>query len=310
MSFQSNANAPITSTGTVPPPSAIGISGILPGQSAVNTTRILSLTGFSKELKTRDIQNIFVDFEDDRGGYRIKWLDDTGCLIVFSDPLTAKRAFLQLLASPHPHLIPSTTAEGEAVVPLLRPYVSTTEEVSSVISSVANRPRSRSIASNNNVNSSPSASGIVTGSHGRRMSSSHARGGSMAGSQQNGAGQQQGNNERRPFGGRPSFGQGQMQAIMDEANQASAASSSESALDARSPSPKTTLTGGEGNTSGGGGGAIDWSSVSQGGGGGGRPRAASGQQGQTFSPPVSPERGMRAGATSPSSLRRLIQQRG
>ena len=91
MSFQSNANAPITSTGTVPPPSAIGISGILPGQSAVNTTRILSLTGFSKELKTRDIQNIFVDFEDDRGGYRIKWLDDTGCLIVFSDPLTGRR---------------------------------------------------------------------------------------------------------------------------------------------------------------------------------------------------------------------------
>lgn len=81
-------NAPVLSQGTVPPPSAPGVSGVLPGQSAVNITRILQLTGFSKDLKTRDIQNIFVDFEDDRGGYRIKWLDDTGCLIVFSDPMT------------------------------------------------------------------------------------------------------------------------------------------------------------------------------------------------------------------------------
>lgn len=89
-------NAPVLSQGTVPPPSAPGVSGILPGQSAVNTTRILQLTGFSKDLKTRDIQNIFVDFEDDRGGYRIKWLDDTGCLIVFSDPLTGMHAVVLL----------------------------------------------------------------------------------------------------------------------------------------------------------------------------------------------------------------------
>lgn len=76
--------------GTVPPPSAPGISGILPGQQAVNKTKILSFTGFSKELKTRDIQNIFADWEDDRGGYRIKWLDDTGCLVVFSEPVTGE----------------------------------------------------------------------------------------------------------------------------------------------------------------------------------------------------------------------------
>lgn len=76
--------------GTVPPPSALGVSGVLPGQASINTTRILSFTGFSKDLKTRDIQSIFVDYEDDRGGYRIKWLDDTGCLMVFNDPITGE----------------------------------------------------------------------------------------------------------------------------------------------------------------------------------------------------------------------------
>jgi hypothetical protein len=89
MSF-SSAYAP--SSSTVPPPSAPGISGILPGQQAVNTTRVLSLTGFSKDLKTRDIQAIFVNYEDDRGGYRIKWIDDTGCLIVFNDPIVGERS--------------------------------------------------------------------------------------------------------------------------------------------------------------------------------------------------------------------------
>lgn len=87
MSFSSAYAPPVS---TVPPPSAPGVSGVLPGQQAVNTTRVLSLTGFSKDLKTRDIQAIFVDYEDDRGGYRIKWLDDTGCLIVFNDPFVGE----------------------------------------------------------------------------------------------------------------------------------------------------------------------------------------------------------------------------
>ena len=95
-SLHSHSNSNVVSQGTVPPPSALGVSGVLPGQSAVNKTKILSLTGFSKELKTRDIQNVFVDFEDDRGGYRIKWLDDTGCLIVFSDPLTGELTVMAL----------------------------------------------------------------------------------------------------------------------------------------------------------------------------------------------------------------------
>lgn len=279
-------NAPVLSQGTVPPPSAQGVSGILPGQSAVNTTRILELTGFSKDLKTRDIQNIFVDFEDDRGGYRIKWLDDTGCLIVFSDPLTAKRAFLHLLANPHPHLIPSKTAEGESVVPKLRPY--TGEDVGAVVASVANRPRSRSIANNNPNNGSPSGVNAV-GGHGRRMSSSnnssiHARSGSIAA----------GGNDRRSFG-RQSMSQGQMQAMIRD--------QSADAGNGRAPSPTDTKT-----EVPSGGGAIDWQNLSAS--SPARGRAVSGQAGMTFSPPVSPEKGMRAGATSPSALRRLVQQRG
>jgi hypothetical protein len=37
-------------------------------------------------LKTRDIQSIFSAFDQDKGGFRIKWLDDVNALIVFNDP--------------------------------------------------------------------------------------------------------------------------------------------------------------------------------------------------------------------------------
>lgn len=335
-SLHSHSNSNVVSQGTVPPPSALGVSGVLPGQSAVNKTKILSLTGFSKELKTRDIQNIFVDFEDDRGGYRIKWLDDTGCLIVFSDPLTAKRAFLHLLANPHPNLLPKKDAEGQSIVPVLVPYAD--EDAPAVVASVANRPRSRSIVNNGpgGVNGSPGGAGAS--GHGRRMSSSnssmHGRGGSMAGS---GAGpngepfSSSGQRDRRSFG-RQSFGQSQLQGIVDESSRSNlpanptfidravsphdttgnatitASSSSSSVSTSANPAPAPS-----------GGGAIDWSNLSQ-----QQPSASSSMfasrtrtasagnpagAGTAFSPPVSPERGMRAGATSPSALRRLVQQR-
>lgn len=202
--------------------------------------------------------------------------------------LLAKRAFLHLLANPHPHLIPSKTSEGEPVVPRLRPYVG--EDVGAIVSSVANRPRSRSIAQGNGgngSNSSPSASNTI-GGHGRRMSSTtsafggHGRSGSIAA----------GGNDRRSFG-RQSMSQGQMQAIIDE-NRAGGG-----AMDnGRAPSPTDTKST-EPVT---GGGAIDWGNVAS----PGKVRIASG--GPSFSPPVSPERGLRAGATSPSTLRRLVQQ--
>jgi len=230
--------------GTVPPPSAPGISGILPGQQAVNTTRILSLTGFSKELKTRDIQNIFADWEDDRGGYRIKWLDDTGCLVVFSEPITAKKAFLSLLANPHPHLLPSTSevdGESVAVIPKLAPY--TGEDVGQIVASVANRPRSRSIASNNNPNSTANSPSHHT--HGRRMSSGHGHG-RMSGSISSGSlnGIASGSLGRSSNLGRASMSQSQMRAIMDEANSAVS-----SGADAGSTSNGNGNTNGNGTSS-------------------------------------------------------------
>lgn len=307
MSF-SSAYAPQSST--VPPPSAPGISGVLPGQQAVNTTRVLSLTGFSKDLKTRDIQAIFVDYEDDRGGYRIKWLDDTGCLIVFNDPLVAKRAFLNLTANPHPHLMPviSKDESTPSTFPKLVPYEG--DDVPNVVASVATRPRSRSIAQNNGAstggpNGSPAP---ATGStnHYRRMSNSA------------------GAANARNFG-RPSMSQYQMQAIMDDASSAAAPTTpsknaqvnGNSAAGSDAVSPTGSAKGSPPSTSGG---AIDWGALQQQAATqASRARTSSHSNaatasgafaGQAFSPPTSPERGIglgqRAGAVSPSTMRRLV----
>lgn len=57
---------------------------LTPSLSAA-VTRILSLTGFPKELKTKDIQTAFSEWENAMGGFKIKWIDDTSLLIVFND---------------------------------------------------------------------------------------------------------------------------------------------------------------------------------------------------------------------------------
>jgi len=67
---------------------------------SASVTRILSLTGFAKELKTKDIQAAFSEWENVGGGFKIKWRDDTSLLIVFQDATVAKRAYLQTLAFP------------------------------------------------------------------------------------------------------------------------------------------------------------------------------------------------------------------
>lgn len=128
-------------------------------------TRILELSGFPPELKTRDIQAIFSQWEDDRGGFRIKWVDDTTALVIFADPapgrcllclslvsrwivlinhgiLTAKRAYLHVLMSPPPSLMTSAGVPAK-----VRPYDG--DDAAQVISSVQNRPRSRSNAGGN-----------------------------------------------------------------------------------------------------------------------------------------------------------------
>lgn len=102
------------------------------------STRILALSGFPPELKTRDIQAIFQTWEDDKGGFKIKWVDDTNALVIFNDPSVAKRAYLHTLMSPPASLISQTTGQ----VAKVRPYDG--QDASGIIASVQNRPRSRS----------------------------------------------------------------------------------------------------------------------------------------------------------------------
>jgi len=87
-------------------------------QLSASVTRILSLTGFPKELKTRDIQLAFSEWDNASGGFKIKWIDDTSLLVVFGDATVAKRAYLSIIANP-PAIFSSPTSDSSAVI---RPY--------------------------------------------------------------------------------------------------------------------------------------------------------------------------------------------
>ncbi|TFK56474.1 hypothetical protein OE88DRAFT_23576 [Heliocybe sulcata] len=84
---------------------------------SASVTRILSLSGFPKELKTKDIQAAFSEFESVSGGFKIKWVDDTSLLLVFQDPGVAKRAYLQTLASPPPTISPPNSDAHATIKP-------------------------------------------------------------------------------------------------------------------------------------------------------------------------------------------------
>lgn len=123
----------------------------LTGLSA-SVTRILYLTGFPKELKTKDIQSAFSEWENVNGGFKIKWKDDTSLLIVFQDASTgeyqsgqnilyriltfpvasAKRAYLHTLAFP-----PAILTSAVGVPASIRPYDG--EDAQSVIQTVNSR---------------------------------------------------------------------------------------------------------------------------------------------------------------------------
>ncbi|KDQ63064.1 hypothetical protein JAAARDRAFT_29062 [Jaapia argillacea MUCL 33604] len=85
---------------------------------SASVTRILSLTGFPKELKTKDIQATFSEWETVSGGFKIKWVDDTSLLLVFADPTAAKRAYLNTLAFPPPSICPPNSDQ----VAIIKPY--------------------------------------------------------------------------------------------------------------------------------------------------------------------------------------------
>ncbi|GAA5904610.1 uncharacterized protein JCM6883_003840 [Sporobolomyces salmoneus] len=112
-----------------------------PYANSANQTRILLLSDFDPSLKTRDLMELLSEWEDDRGGFKVKWRDDTSAFIVFHEATTAKRAFLSLLTSPSPSLLSATSSK-------LHPNISayTGSDVQQILQAVQNRPRSHSNA--------------------------------------------------------------------------------------------------------------------------------------------------------------------
>lgn len=43
------------------------------------------LSDFDPALKTKDLMDLCREWEDDRGGFKVKWRDDTSAWIVFAD---------------------------------------------------------------------------------------------------------------------------------------------------------------------------------------------------------------------------------
>jgi len=138
---------------------------------SASVTRILSLTGFPKELKTRDIQAAFSEWESVMGGFRIKWIDDISLLIVFQDAGVAKRAYLHALANPPPTIFVPSAGEPTATI---KPYDG--PDAQNIIQNVNSRHNSTASRSHNSRASisMPMPNGI--GGHGRMASTSFSNG--------------------------------------------------------------------------------------------------------------------------------------
>ncbi|BGP47512.1 hypothetical protein JCM10450v2_003367 [Rhodotorula kratochvilovae] len=134
------------------------------GPSQTNQTRVLLLSNFSPALKTKDLQDLLAEWQDDHGGLKVKWRDDTSAWVVFGDATVAKRAFLSLVSNPPAALSPAAT---HTYAPCITPY--TGADVPQILQAVQNRPRSRSIAGQG-----------ATSGHARRGSGLGGSGGAAA----------------------------------------------------------------------------------------------------------------------------------
>ncbi|KAI9268169.1 hypothetical protein BDA99DRAFT_505018 [Phascolomyces articulosus] len=63
-------------------------------------TVILDCYDFPSAFKTHHLHDIFREYENMRGGYWIKWKDDTRALIIFEHPTTAKKAYIDNVSNP------------------------------------------------------------------------------------------------------------------------------------------------------------------------------------------------------------------
>lgn len=82
---------------------------------------------------------MFKEWDNDKGGYRIKWLDDTNALVVFADAIVAKRAYLSFLLNPPPSFTGS-----------IRPY--DRPDAAQIIQSLASRALGHRSSMSNAVN--------------------------------------------------------------------------------------------------------------------------------------------------------------
>ncbi|KAG8927736.1 hypothetical protein FRC03_011696 [Tulasnella sp. 419] len=134
-------------------------------------TRILTLSGFPPELKTRDIQQAFGEWENERGGFKIKWVDDTTLMLVFVDAGTAKRAYLSTILNPPPQLISATTDQATVIKPYDGP------DAQAIIQNVNSRTNGRGHGSRQSMSVSNSVGSA--GVHKRGQSYAGASGGSL-----------------------------------------------------------------------------------------------------------------------------------
>jgi len=132
-------------------------------------TRILTLSGFPPELKTRDIQSAFGEWENERGGFKIKWVDDTTLMLVFQDAGAAKRAYLSTLLQPPPQLVTNLGARKI----IMKPYDG--PDAQAIIQNV--NARTNSVRGHNARQSMSVASQQPSGN----MNGVHKRGASYAG---------------------------------------------------------------------------------------------------------------------------------
>ncbi|ORZ20304.1 hypothetical protein BCR42DRAFT_408461 [Absidia repens] len=69
-------------------------------------TVVLDCRDFPKSFKTHHLHDIFREYENIRGGYRIKWIDDTRALIIFEHPATAKKAYINNVSNAYAKIRP------------------------------------------------------------------------------------------------------------------------------------------------------------------------------------------------------------
>ncbi|KAI8889767.1 hypothetical protein K501DRAFT_207617 [Backusella circina FSU 941] len=60
---------------------------------------VLDCYDFPNTFKSQHLQGVFREYEKMRGGFQIKWMDDTRALVIFGHPATAKKAYIDLLNS-------------------------------------------------------------------------------------------------------------------------------------------------------------------------------------------------------------------